>query len=67
MGVDRFSIWFEANRDGLLTGIAAYRERLGQLVRRVADQMLKQENVPQLVAVSKRNVNGSAAVDKCSG
>jgi len=45
----------EFRREKLLTGIAAYREKLGQLVRRVADRMLKQQNVPQLVAVSKCN------------
>ena len=45
----------DLRREKLLTGIAAYREKLGQLLRRVAEQVLTQENVPQLVAVSKRN------------
>jgi hypothetical protein len=53
--LDRMLGLAEVRREKSLIGIAAYREKLGQLVRKVTDQMLKQENVLQVVALSKRN------------
>jgi hypothetical protein len=43
----------ELRREKLLTGIAAYRDALGKRVRQVSDQMLKQDNAPQ-VSLAKR-------------
>jgi hypothetical protein len=52
--LDRMLGLLEGRREKVLTGIAAYRDTLGKRVRQVSDQMLKQDDVPQLVAIAKR-------------
>jgi hypothetical protein len=44
----------ELRREKLLTGIAAFRQGLAKLVRRVSDELLAQPVAGQLVAVVKR-------------
>jgi hypothetical protein len=51
--LDRMLGLLEGRREKLLTGIAAYRDTLGKRLRQVSDQMLKQNNVPQL-SLAKR-------------
>ena len=51
--LDRMLGLLEGRREKLITGIAAYRDTLGKRVRQVSDQMLKQNNVPQL-SLAKR-------------
>jgi hypothetical protein len=44
----------ELRREKLLTGIAAFRQGLGKLVRQVSDQLLEQVEPGQVVAIVKR-------------